>query len=859
MQDRAALLILINNHFDLTWKRCFTRRIHEHGMTHFSYEEMHVNYINDNLQLTRANPGYKFHIESTHVVRHFLENHPEYLAELRELAQHGRLMIKGAGDNIIDSNLVHGESIVRNFVDGLLWVEETFGVATMMATRADGFGNSAQLPQILRGCELTWLPEISYFTSPKPYWYGLDGSGVYVGGHPRVGGPGPGEGHVVPCAPCRGRGCDVCAGRGIPPERVVPLPEWLNEDTLREHGMGVVTFGSEEPMVNPAIIDWAARYAERYDVRFAVMSDPLLVPHDAITHTDDATPDEVYHGELNPTDSGVLVTRIRTKQTCRRQEYAMLNTESLAVMAMLAGARYPQTVIRAIWSDMHFTHFHDAVTGTLTDAPYRELLEVWTQIDGKVSRLQTKLLGTLTTPDANTVSVINPRNGSSTQSVNVVVDGVLDGAVVTDELGNAAAVLSTATEPAQGTTTVRFVASEVPSMGVRHYRVTPAAQAAACRLSATPVIENSRFRVTADEHGITAIFDKLLQREVSCSGQYRPAELIAERDFGSPWSTHSPDKARTPLSAQTALLRTEIDAHEQRLIFSNPPSKRQMSFHGFAIDGLNCTTTVTLTDGIDRVDFRTEVFWDTYGLRLRVAMPVPAHGEHLYEIPYGVMNRKPYTQTYEQPPVGGWHTGDGDWPTANWAGVETEDFSVALCNKGLPSYRIETGYGEETILLSLLRSAVLPTHLACPQNFTTDFDGMRDTGTHVFEYALTAYDSSFATSAVADDAENYNAGLLARAGKVTLPAMPTVTSTGAVRLAALKWAESGRAIIMRLVERGGQTSVAAVHLPAFANRIARVNLLEREEQLLQINADSVSLTLHPWEIATLRIEVGEMI
>jgi alpha-mannosidase len=59
--------------------------------------------------------------------------------------------------------MIHGESLVRNYVDGLLWVEENFGQKTRLAVRNDAFGNSAQLPQILarmRNCK--WATGMSY-------------------------------------------------------------------------------------------------------------------------------------------------------------------------------------------------------------------------------------------------------------------------------------------------------------------------------------------------------------------------------------------------------------------------------------------------------------------------------------------------------------------------------------------------------------------------------------------------------------------------------------------------------------------------------------------------------------------------
>lgn len=48
----------------------------------------------------------------------------------------------------------------------------------------------------------------------------------------------------------------------------------------------------------------------------------------------------------------------------------------------------------------------------------------------------------------------------------------------------------------------------------------------------------------------------------------------------------------------------------------------------------------------------------------------------------------------------------------------------------------------------------------------TDFDGMRDSGQHYFDFALSAYAGPFAESGAVPDAEAYNRGLLAVNGQV---------------------------------------------------------------------------------------------
>jgi alpha-mannosidase len=135
----------------------------------------------------------------------------------------------------------------------------------------------------------------------------------------------------------------------------------------------------------------------------------------------------------------------------------------------------------------------------------------------------------------------------------------------------------------------------------------------------------------------------------------------------------------------------------------------------------------------------------------------------------------------------------------------------------------------------------------------TDYDGMRDAGLHRFEYSIAAYDKPFAQSNVVGDAHVYNAGLLAVAGELRLPPAPQVESDH-VRLAALKWAEKGRALIVRCFESRGRSGEAEVTVPPGFHTASKVNLLERQAVALPIVRGRVRVPVHGWEIATLRLE-----
>jgi len=839
VKSKPILYVTINNHFDPTWRRCWRKRFTHAGQMFASYAELQEAYMLDNLALARRHAEYAFEAESAIVLREFLRRHPELRGELRALAAQGRFAVTGAGDNVIDSNMVLGESIVRNFLTGLLYVERTLGVRTKLGWRADGFGNSAQLPQILNGCELPWSYACSYSPVCGSYWRGLDGS-VVVHAMPPLVAYGGGVRKLPPCAACRGAGCDACGGRGFQHLRAA-LPVTFHEKLERE-GAGLCRIAPEEVLPDPKFMHWVQTLRRKYDVQLVVHEALCATVQDKLARAANPPADELHPGvELNPNNTGVYVTRIKTKQNCRRQEYALLGAETLCSMAALRGAAWPRADLAAAWEKLLFTMFHDAITATHVDAAYEEIRDTWAEIDALTSVLRQRALRVLATPAPREVTVLNLHGDAATQPVQLVVKGA--GATVKDAAGRELP-LCHARPLARGQCAIEFVARDVPAFGVQRYRVEPCEAPVVKRLRA-PRISNGMLTVEADEHGVTCITHRTLG-VIARRAAYRVGELIYEHDEGSPWATLHPDMTRTPLAGCTRLVAVESCAGSQRLVFET----RGTNQHGFGGRQFRATTAVVVRTGLDRVDFRLSVEWAEFNHRVRVAFPTPVRGRHYYGIPYGMLERKPYQ------PVFSWTGANGDWPAINWAGIQGRTVSVALLNKGLPSYKVEPHGRGQCILLSVLRSPAIPTYLHEPEYYTmTGYDGMRDEGQHEFDFALQAYGTAFADSSVVADSETYNSGLLAVQGRVHCPALPVIESSN-VRISAVKWAESGNALIVRVQEYRGRSGHARVSIPAGVRRVQKVNLLERAGEDLPVTDGSVTLELGPWKLATLRMSMS---
>lgn len=837
---KPSLYVVINNHFDLTWRRCWNRRFTWNGQEYASYADIQDAYMAENLALARRHPGYKFMTECTAVARKFIERHPEKLPELKRLAAAGRFEVGGAGDNVVDGNLALGESLARNFVTGFLWLEQHLGQRMACAVRNDAFGNSAQLPQILRQCGLRLVTGITYSELGGEYWRGLDGSTVCGRGLPRAGIL-AGYDKYPPCPHCHGKGCRRCRQRGFDQKlraRLTPFDKTL----IRDKGRAYIELSPEELLPNPAVFDWLRQEAGEFAVRFAVESDFVPLLGDRLARVDALPARELHPSlEVNPNNTGCYVTRIRLKQRLRRAEYALLGAETLAAAAATRGAAWPRAELALAWEKLLFTTFHDAITGTHVDAAYTELMDIYAEIDTLAEGVAAGALRKMTVPRRGALSVVNPTGFSGPQIVAADVPLRGAGARVEDAAGQPLPTVAVE-RLSVARARVTFVAPALAPMSAATFRYRPGPPPAKRALGAHR-IENARFRIEADEQGVRDVYDKLLGRTLLTRGAYRPFELILEEDEGSPWATIKPSMERCALSGRTKLLAAGQCGAQQSLRFETDMNR--LANHS----GARAWTTVTLTAGIERVDVATEVEWRACNMRLRVAMPVPAMGRHLYGIPYGTLERPVYEPWFD------WKAAGGDWPAINWAGVEAPGFSVAALNRGLPSYRIEPAdRNSSTILISLLRSPAYPTYLHEPESYTmTDYDGMRDEGRHRLEYAVTGYEQPLLASRVEADAQLFNAGLRAVAGEVTLPDLPAVESDH-VYAASFKVAEEGDALVLRLAEYRGCAGRLRVRLPAAVRSAERVNLLERDGCPVPVRGGVAELDVRPWEIVTLRLE-----
>jgi len=200
---QTRVVVWYRNHFDLIWRRGWLRSYEYMGGRWASYADVEEACLDRCLQLAERE-GAAFLVEQALTLRAYLQRHPEAAATFRRLAQEGRFALLGAGEAIVDTNMCHVETMVRNLASGLEWGEGLLGAPARCANVTDAFGTSAQLPQVIRGCGLRSIESLSYSQPDAPYWRGLDGSTVFV--VPEMPGRGFFYDHCYhePCRACHG-------------------------------------------------------------------------------------------------------------------------------------------------------------------------------------------------------------------------------------------------------------------------------------------------------------------------------------------------------------------------------------------------------------------------------------------------------------------------------------------------------------------------------------------------------------------------------------------------------------------------------------------------------------------------------
>ena len=540
---------------------------------------------------------------------------------------------------------------------------------------------------------------------------------------------------------------------------------------------------------------------------------------------------------------GIFTTQAAHKRNMRTSEVATVNAEKLASLAWLNGATYPSAPLTEAWKKISFNSFHDLAAGSgigviykdaqvdfdsvfhtdrdITDASLHALAaEVDTRAKGDTPVL---VFNPLAWPRSETVSIdVQLPEGAKGIELFDGKDHRLDTQVVSED---------------QATHTFHVLArvEHVPALGYAVLHALPARSDAGGRGdivrssedAGTITLANRNVSLTIDQKTGCVTSLKHGATEFLAAGACGN-ELQAFKDTPKEYDAWNID----PGTLDHPLPIHDVDSVElvdKGALRSAVRITRHWQNSKFIQD-------ISLDADADFAVVNNTVDWHETHILLKAAFPLAAtSAKATYEIPYGSIER-----TTER--NNSWQQAQFEVPAMRWADLGNQQQGFSLLNDAKYGYDA----AGNTLRLSLLRSPTWP-------------DPDADRGMQHFRYALYPHSGTWKDSETMHRGYEMNYPLsavqvIAHTGEMPAEHSFVSVENPNVTLTAMKKAEDADALVFRLVEWAGKESEVKLHTPPGATAATETNLMEKPEgSALALSGDTVSATIHPYEILTVEV------
>jgi hypothetical protein len=390
--DRWVLHFIPGFHYDPVW---WNTQAHytETGYRMGDTVGPGLTLVREYLRKCFEDPDYTVALHQLPYLKTFLEAHPEDSAALRKHIHSGRCSIVGGTYNELSTTLISAEATARNAIYGTLFQTHLLNGDGHVWWQCDVFGHDPSFPSLMadtghtagafaRGPFHQWGAPRDQVNFPSEfYWMGPDGKQVlthYMTGH---------YGYAYGKLATGSNWASKNSARRT--AIIVEMFEDLKRPALTEHVLLPMHMDFIRPLEN--LGDVVRKWNEQVISPRAEMSTPQRYFDDlrsAIRDRNIRPP--VITRDMNPVYTGCAVSFADLKTANRDAEVMLREAEIFATLACLHGASYPWRSIDRAWRQLLFNAHHDAVTGSMSDQVYvdvmyiyRDALEIATQVRDK--------------------------------------------------------------------------------------------------------------------------------------------------------------------------------------------------------------------------------------------------------------------------------------------------------------------------------------------------------------------------------------------------------------------------------------------------------------------------------------------
>ena len=757
------------------------------------------------LRLMEEYPEYRFLQSQAQCYAYTEELYPQVFQGIREAVEQGRWEVNGGMWVEAGTNVPGAESLIRQFLYGKAYFREKFGKGSDTLWLPDVFGYSANLPQILLGCNVPYFitSKIGWNdTNSFPYdtfrWRGVDGSEVLA--------------HFI---------MGTYNGQTHPEALAEVWKSFRSKDMVKDV-IYSVGYGDGGGGITREHLEFYRRGQDLEGAPKAVFSSVSTLMNRL---NEGRRNYPVWCGELYlELHRGTYTTQAAVKKGNRKSEFLLRTCE---LWSALEG-NYPRSDLDSLWKVVLTHQFHDILPGSSIQKVYAEAAQTYRKVHSRTSTLIANskaalLAGVDTGGEGQAVVVWNSLGWARSGVVRLPVQGA-DDLLARNSQGHEV--------PSQrGESELLIQTGDLPGVGYEVYRLVPGKHSGANPLRAGENrLENEHLAVELDGTGqVVSLYDKDAQREVVPDGQPGNQFVLAE-DLPVDWDAWDIDfYYRRKERVEEAPARTTVIGSgpvEARVRVERKLGRRS----GVVQD-------IVLRSGSRRLDFETRVDWQEDHQMLKVAFPVDVlTHEASYEIQGAYLARPNHANT-------SWDQARFEVCAHKWADMSEGNYGVSLLN--------DCKYGHDTLgnvlRLTLLRSPNMP-------------DPTADRATHTFTYALLPHQGDVAGGETMSQAHDLNIPLEADvvpscSGKGP-PCRTFAEVPPGLFLMALKQAENGKGMVLRVNELRHTRGRGWVRLCVPIKRAWSCNMLEEVQDELKIEGQRILFDYRPFEIKTILVETA---
>jgi len=888
--------IVSHSHWDREWYFPFDR-----------FRAMLVEMIEDLIVLFEKNREFRSYTLDGQMaaVMDYLEIRPERAEKIKALVRRKKLFI-GPWYILNDEFLSGGEAHIRNLQLGFR-LGNCLGGVMKLGYIPDQFSHIAQMPQMLLGFELDTAMFYRGFGGEKGqesseyWWISPDGSRVLLHHMPK---DGYSAGYFATHDP------DIIV------QKFDRLRKELDARATTSHRL---FFNGGDHHWPDDTVTQAVRVLRKHCDGVVLHSNfPDFIT--AVKKDLGRNPQlPVLAGETRfgfrhayAVQGGVFSSRMYLKQmNAECQGILERLLEPLNVLAMLKGARSKTPQIEQAWKYVIQNQDHDAICGTSTDEVHREMIvryEKAKQIGAFVSH---ECFATLLPYDEHAkeddrfLFVFNPTSFPRSETVDAIVDFYLQDVVVglnpevnvspkrtlatgfrlMDEKGNEISfstlrrtedfgiTYSKHDYPSQTLVDRHFIvlaANDIPPFGWKGCRIvrneTPGALPSGV-ISGKDYLENPFLRIEIHDMGSIHLKDKRTGLE------YGPLNVFEDTgDVGDEYNYSYPErdeafrstqfKPAVTLKEQSPLRGTIAVHYSMMLPVSAATDERSRSSAKTAV---HVTTAISLSRDSERVDFTTTIHNSVRDHRLRVTLFTGIDSIVSYaETPFAVVKREhtEYDVTqfrFEHPALVA--------PMQRFVTLSDGKKGMTLLAKGLPEYELsirEKGKLSLTLLrcVGKLSGRNLLTRPGGAAGWWTETPEAQCPGAHTFEYSVVPHSGNLESvwPAILREADRFTSPPVTinrKNDQKVLKYSFLSMEPADVQVTAVKEAEDGNGIIVRICNPVGQRRNAALRLHQPVLKANRCLLNEKNMERLKVRGkNAIPLSLRPFEVLTVRVKLA---